>query len=142
MKDHACGLQRRLAVEGDQRIEAGPDQRPGTRARHRAGNGLVEKRFDKTFFGQVGPVDHRDGPGKVESDRRPAREISELYQCCGPMTSVAGQRSRNPLRISVRASSVCCAARNPGRSQTRKGLVLAQTNCIAALWSELAVIDS
>ena len=97
----------------------------GPRAGCPAGDGLVEERLDEPFSGKIGPVDHRRGPGEVESDWRPAREVGEFHQS-------SGSRTRNPLTIRVRASSVCCAADSPGRSQTRNGSVLVEINRSAA----------
>src|ERR1700744_3427209 len=75
----------------------------GGRAGGPTGDGLVEKWFDEAFRRKIGPVDRRYGSGKVESDRRPAGEVSNLHHS-------SGGRTRNPFTIRVRASSVCCAA--------------------------------
>jgi hypothetical protein len=68
------------------------------------------------------------------SGTRPEKSnLIGVHQPSRSSTSVVGQRTRNPLTIRVRASSVCCAGRKPGKSQTRNGSVLPETNSIAAL---------
>jgi hypothetical protein len=49
VKDHARRLERRLAVESNERLEPGPDSPPGARARRPAGDRLVEERFSETL---------------------------------------------------------------------------------------------
>jgi hypothetical protein len=53
----------------------------------------------------------------------------------GLLLRQSDSRTRNPSTMSVRASSVCCAADSPGRSRTRNGSVLLETNSMAAWWS-------
>ena len=73
-------IERRLAVEGQQRIEPGSDERLGPRAGCPARNGLVEERLDETLGREIRPVDGRVRPGEVESDRRPAGQVGDLHQ--------------------------------------------------------------
>ena len=50
---------------------------------------------------------------------------------CWLLRQSSGSRTRNPSKMRVRASSVCCAACSPGRSRIRNGSVLFERNSIA-----------
>jgi hypothetical protein len=57
VKDHARWLERRLAIESNERLEPGPDERPGTWAGRPASHRLVEEGFDEALRRKIGPVD-------------------------------------------------------------------------------------
>ena len=80
MKNHASRLERRLAVEREERLEPGPDERPGTWAARPARDGLIEEGFDEALRREIGPVDSRGGRGEIEPDRCPAGEVGKLHQ--------------------------------------------------------------
>jgi len=100
VKDHARRIERRLAVESNERLEPGPDESPGLRARRPVGDRLVEERFSETLRGQIGPVDRGAGPEKSNlTGVQRARSASSIRRAAiGSVVRKSDQESAHDQR--------------------------------------------